>query len=195
IDACRREIGQLTTKINELAQLYMANHPAKTLDYCTVQQLSLSIIEKLDRSRDEKSFEPFIIGQRDDNQNEEFYRTSIYYQLIDNILIELKDRFSLKNLQFLCGISTLSPDSDSFLHFESIKTFASHLNLNLDFLFNKLTVAKPMLKYKSLSNIIDLYQELLPFQEAFPVLVALIQSTITIPESSKTRERTFPKGK
>ncbi|CAF4260554.1 unnamed protein product, partial [Rotaria magnacalcarata] len=185
----------------------------KTLDYGTAQQLSLSIIEKLDRSRDEKSFEPLletinnfcrqnsiiindkpkqhrnqtisvtfkdsivnsIIGQRDDNQNEEFYRTSIYYQLIDNILIELKDRFSLKNLQFLCGISTLSPDSDSFLHFESIKTFASHLNLNLDFLFNKLTVAKPMSRYKSLGNIIDLYQELLPFQEAFPVLVALIQ--------------------
>ncbi|CAM4789825.1 unnamed protein product, partial [Rotaria magnacalcarata] len=29
IDACRREIGQLTTKINELAQLYMANHPER----------------------------------------------------------------------------------------------------------------------------------------------------------------------
>ncbi|CAF1025342.1 unnamed protein product, partial [Rotaria magnacalcarata] len=29
IDACRREIGQLTTKINELAQLYMANHPGE----------------------------------------------------------------------------------------------------------------------------------------------------------------------
>ncbi|CAF1357469.1 unnamed protein product [Rotaria magnacalcarata] len=168
----------------------------KTLDYGTAQQLSLSKIEKLDRSREQKSFEPLletinnfcwlnsiiindkpkqhrnrtisvtfkdsivnsIIGQRDDNQNEEFYRTTIYYQLIDNILIELKDRFSLKKLQFLCGISTLSPDSDSFLHFESIKTFASHLNLNLDFLFNKLTVAKPMLKYKSLGNTIDLYR-------------------------------------
>ncbi|CAM4773502.1 unnamed protein product [Rotaria magnacalcarata] len=175
---------------------FYPNGQSKTLDYGTAQQLSLSKIEKLDRSREQKSFEPLletinnfcwlnsiiindkpkqhrnrtisvtfkdsivnsIIGQRDDNQNEEFYRTTIYYQLIDNILIELKDRFSLKKLQFLCGISTLSPDSDSFLHFESIKTFASHLNLNLDFLFNKLTVAKPMLKYKSLGNTIDLYR-------------------------------------
>ncbi|CAM4830586.1 unnamed protein product [Rotaria magnacalcarata] len=132
---------------------------AKTLDYGTAQQLSLSIVEKLDRSRDEQSFEPLletinnfcrqnsiiindkpkqhrnrtisvtfkdstvnsIIGQRDDNQNEEFYRTSIYCQLIDNILIELKDRFYLKNLQFLCGISTLSPDSDIFLHLNQLK--------------------------------------------------------------------------
>ncbi|CAF3199720.1 unnamed protein product [Rotaria socialis] len=50
-----------------------------------------------------------------------------------------------------------------------------------------------MLKYKSLGNIIDLYQEWLPLQEAFPVLVALIQSTRTIPMSSTTCERTFSK--
>ena len=81
------------------------------------------------------------IGQRDDNQNEQFYRTCLYYQLIDNILIELKDRFSLKNLQFLCGISSLTPDSDAFLHFETIKPIASHLNLSLDSLFNEFTVA------------------------------------------------------
>ena len=61
-----------------------------------------------------------------------------------------------------------------FLHFDSIKPFASHLNLNLDVLLNELTVVKPMLKNKSLGTIIDLYQELGPFQEAFPVLVELI---------------------
>ena len=115
--------------------------------------------------------------------------------MIDNILIELKDCFSFKKLQFLCGISSLSPDNDAFLHFETIKPFASHLDWSLDCLFNEFTIVKPMLKNKLLGNIIDLYQELLPFQEAFPVLTALIESAMTIPVSSTTCERTFSKMK
>ena len=52
-----------------------------------------------------------------------------------------------------------------------------------------------MLKNKSLGNLIDLYQKSLPFQEGFPVLIALIESTITIPVSSTTCEKTFSKMK
>ena len=52
-----------------------------------------------------------------------------------------------------------------------------------------------MLKNKSLATIIDLYQELYPFAEAFPILVALIESVIIIPVSSTTCERTFSKMK
>jgi hypothetical protein len=131
------------------------------------------------------------IGQRDNNESEQYYRTCIYYQLIDNILVELNDRFSSNNLQILSSVSSLCPDSDMFLHFESLKPFADHLNFDPGVLLNELNVAKPMLKAKPLSTIIDLYLELHPFKEAFPILVALIENAITIPVSSTTCERTF----
>jgi hypothetical protein len=41
-------------------------------------------------------------------------------------------------------------------------------------------IVEPMLQNKSLATIIDLDEELYPFAEAFPVLVALIQRAITI---------------
>jgi len=135
------------------------------------------------------------ISQRDDNQNEEYYRTYIYYQLIDNILVELNDRFSPKNLRLLVGISSLSPDSDNFLDFDSLKPCANHFTFDWDVLFNELAVVKPMLQNKSLTTVNDLYQELYPFREAFPTFIALIQNAITIPVSSTTCERTFAKMK
>ena len=52
-----------------------------------------------------------------------------------------------------------------------------------------------MLQKKSLATIIDLYHELYPFTQAFPIVVALIESAMTIPVSSTTCERTFSKMK
>ncbi|CAF4003689.1 unnamed protein product [Rotaria sordida] len=114
------------------------------------------------------------IGQQDDDENEYYYRTYIDYQVIDNMLVELEDRFSSKNLELLSGISSLCPDSNTFLDFDSLKPIANHLNVDLQVLSNELMVVKPMLQNKSLTTIIDLYKELYRFQEVFPSLVTLI---------------------
>ena len=135
------------------------------------------------------------IGQRDDHRNEQYYRSCIYYQLIDNVLVELNDRFSSKNIKILSGVSSLCPESDSFLCFDSLKPLANHFNFDSVVLFNELTVVKPMLAKKLLITLIDLYQELYPFREAFPTLISLIEIAITIPVSSTTCERTFSKMK
>ena len=157
---------------------------ATTLDYGKAQHLILSIIEKLNLSRDEKYFEELFrtittfceanninhsdkprqhrqravsirfkdsvitstIGQRDNNYNEQYYRIHIYYQLIDNILIELKDRFSSKNLNILSGVTSLCPHSDTFLHFDELKLLTDHLNLDCRTLYNELMVVKPTLQ-------------------------------------------------
>ena len=135
------------------------------------------------------------IGQRDDDQNEQFYRAKVYYQLIDNILMELNDRFSSKNIQILSGISSLCPESDSFLSFDSLKPLADHFDVDSVALCNELTVAKRMLAKKSLFTVTDLYRDLYPFKQAFPTVVVLIEIAITIPVSSTTCERTFSKMK
>ncbi|CAF1353170.1 unnamed protein product [Rotaria sordida] len=67
-------------------------------------------------------------------------------------------------------MSSVCPDSNTFLDFDSLKPIANHLN-------------------------VDLQKELYRFQEAFPSLVTLIQTAITIPISSTTCERTFAKMK
>jgi hypothetical protein len=54
---------------------------------------------------------------------------------------------------------------------------------------------KPRLQKESLATIIDLYQELYIFTQAFPTLVALVESAITILVSSTTCKRTHPKMK
>ncbi|CAF1268253.1 unnamed protein product [Rotaria sordida] len=137
------------------------------------------------------------IGQRDYDLNKEYCKSNIYLQLINNILDELQKRFSSNNLKILISISSLSPNSPTFLNFDSLKSFAEHLDLDVPALLNELIGVKPMLQLqnKLLANIIDLYQALYPFTEAFPTLVTLIKSAITMPVSSTTCERTFSKMK
>lgn len=54
---------------------------------------------------------------------------------------------------------------------------------------------KPMLNNKTLSNITELYHEMMPFKEAFPNIISMIKAALTIPVSSSTCERVFSKMK
>jgi hypothetical protein len=100
-----------------------------------------------------------------------------------------------KKIKMISRPSSLCSDSDTFLHFDSLKPFADHLNFDVGLLSNELAVVKHMLQKKSLTTITNLYKELYPFTQAFPTLVALTESAITIPVSSTTCERTFSKMK
>jgi hypothetical protein len=51
------------------------------------------------------------------------------------------------------------------------------------------------LKTSKSKNIVDLYFEILPLQQAFPTIVLLLIGAMTIPVSSSTTERTFSKMK
>jgi len=43
--------------------------------------------------------------------NEDSYRTNLFYSIMDAVLIELNDRFSFHNMEILNGISALCLDS------------------------------------------------------------------------------------
>jgi len=51
------------------------------------------------------------------------------------------------------------------------------------------------LKTSKSKNIVDLYFEILPLQQAFPTIVLLLIGAMTIPVSSIPTERTFSKMK
>ncbi|CAF1298214.1 unnamed protein product [Rotaria magnacalcarata] len=69
-----------------------------------------------------------------------------FYPIINSILLEMKDRFSKTNMEILCSISLLSPDSPTFLEIEALKAFCVMLQCDIHLLNNEIQVLKPMLK-------------------------------------------------
>jgi len=135
------------------------------------------------------------IGQRQEIDNENQYRDFVFYPVIDSILFEMNDRFSKTNMEILRGISSLSPDSRTFLEVEELKDLCMMLQCDILSLSNEIQVLKPMLKHSKSKDIVDLYFEVLPLQRAFPTIISLFIGAMTIPVSSTTTERTFSKMK
>ncbi|CAF4094911.1 unnamed protein product, partial [Rotaria magnacalcarata] len=173
---------------------------SKVAQFCTENQIDISQKSRQRRqkqvpARFNDCIATLITGHREYADNEEQYRTTIYYPLIDSVLIELNHRFSNANMEILISISSLCPKNEKFLDFEILKPFASHLDINPDMLKNELNVLRPMLKNKKLLDLKELYCELIPFVPAFPNVVLMVQGAMTIPVTSATCERSFSKMK
>ena len=76
------------------------------------------------------------IGQREEIDSKNKYRIFIVYPVIDSILLEMNDRFSKTNMEILRGISSLSPDSSTFLEIEELKGLCMMLQCDIQFLTN-----------------------------------------------------------
>ncbi|CAF2121474.1 unnamed protein product [Rotaria magnacalcarata] len=173
---------------------------SKVAQFCTENQIDISQKSRQRRqkqvpARFNDCIATLITGHREYADNEEQYRTTIYYPLIDSVLIELNHRFSNANMEILISISSLCPKNEKFLDFEILKPFALHLDINPDMLKNELNVLRPMLKNKKLLDLKELYCELIPFVPAFPNVVLMVQGAMTIPVTSATCERSFSKMK
>ena len=132
------------------------------------------------------------VGHRNGDINDEhWFRTSIFYPLIDSILVELNDRFSNTNLDLLRSLAVMYPENEQFLEFKSLRSLADHLNQ----LENELNVIKPMIKDDHSKSTIALFDKLRPYKEAFPTIMSMMIGALTIPVSSTTCERSFSKMK
>ncbi|CAF3465652.1 unnamed protein product, partial [Rotaria sp. Silwood2] len=107
----------------------------------------------------------------------------------------MNDRLSKTNMEILHSISSLSPDSPTFLEIEALKALRVILQSDIHLLHNEIQVLKPMLKQLKLKNMINLYFEILPLKQAFPCMLSLLIGAMTISVSSTTTERTFSKMK
>ncbi len=135
------------------------------------------------------------LGQREILTTSIDFRDKIYYPLIDCILIELTDRFSAKTLSLLKSISTVYPESENFLNINDVRLFADHIDGDANAIKNEFMVIKPMIQNKSISNVIEFLNELLPLAGAFLNTIQMIKSAITMPISQVTCERSFSKMK
>ncbi|CAF4696598.1 unnamed protein product [Rotaria socialis] len=135
------------------------------------------------------------IEQREEIDNKNKYRIFAFYPVIDSILVEINDRFSKTNMDILRGVSSLSPDSSTFLEIDELKVLCVMLKSDIQLLNNEIQVRKPMLKQLKPKNMIDLYFEILPFGQAFPRILSLLIGAMAIPVSSTTTERASSKMK
>jgi len=101
-------------------------------------------------------------------------------------LIELKDRFSEKTLSLLKRLSTVYPESEKFLNIDDIELFCDHIDGDLNAIKNEFMVIKLVIKSKSISNVIELLNELMPIGGAFPNTIRMIKAAITMPISQVT---------
>ncbi|CAF1580951.1 unnamed protein product, partial [Didymodactylos carnosus] len=149
-------------------------------------QIDLNVPSRLRRiptlsTRFKDSIITGTIGHQDVADNEYKFRTSLYYPLLDAVLIELNDRFSNKNCEILSVVPSLSPDSPSFLNADNLIPLASMVKCNVPSLTNEITVLKNMLKDTKSKTIIDVYFEIVLFKQAFSSVLSLLRAAITLP--------------
>jgi hypothetical protein len=194
ISAVINQIGELRNE-EEFSKLY-----DKITEFSADNDIDLDIEMRAKRER--KTSTKFknclitsTIGQREEIDSKNKYRIFIFYPVIDSILIEMNDRCSKTNMEILRAISSLSPDSSTFVEMEELKALCVMLQCDIQLLNNGIQVLKPILKQLKPKSIIDLYFEVLPLKQAFPSILSLLIAAMTIPVSSTTTERTFSKTK
>ncbi|CAF1926775.1 unnamed protein product [Rotaria magnacalcarata] len=93
----------------------------------------------------------------------------------------MNDRFSKNNLKILRGISSLSPDSSTFLEVGKLTDIFIALQCDIVSLSNEIQVLKPMLKQSKSKDIVDLSFEVLPLDQAFSKIIYLAVGALAIP--------------
>ena len=118
---------------------------------------------------------------------------SVYYSILDTFLVELKERFTSKNMDIMKAIQACSPQSDNFLDVEVLEPLADNYNLDISLLIMEAALAKRTLDKSEheMETIADVMKEIKPLQNAFPTLAQVLQLALTISVSSASCERSF----
>lgn len=141
-------------------------------------------------------------GQRESTSLEpcDAIRIDVFLPVVDRILSELKRRFSAESLSIMRSLSSLlCPDSDKFLHFDSVIPFLTvykeKCEIDVSLLEAEMTVASNLVKNEFGDSIVttDLKTilKLLTPSIAFPNLLKCIQIALTVPVTSASCERSF----
>ena len=130
-------------------------------------------------------------GSRDcsDSSVYQAYRVK-YFEAIDKVLSELHKRFG-EPRPILLSIASLSPDSPSFLDFDSISPLAESYKLDLGVLSSQVEVAKHLLKQRNLETLEDCLKFLASQEGVFQEVSKLYKLPLTIPVTSASAERSF----
>lgn len=127
-------------------------------------------------------------GSRESLCTGEEFKVSLYFCILDSMLVELKRRFDKKNIEIMKAIQSCNPQSVDFLNYERLLPLASQY---VDLLKHECRLAKQTFKDKEIETISECLKEVSVLDAAFPVLNKLIQIALTIVVSTASCERSF----
>ena len=130
-------------------------------------------------------------GGRDLLTGSEDYKVSLYFPVLDAMIVELQRRFADKNLHIMRAIQSCNPESSCFLETNTLIPLAEAYGLDKESLTMECILAKRTLVGKDISSISDVLTEVFPLRAAFPTLLRVLQIGLTIVVSTAECERSF----
>ena len=122
---------------------------------------------------------------------ETYVRVSVYYEVLDSIIGEMKRRFSHETRPLIRACSACMPGS-SFLNATTMQPLIVHYKLNFEDISVQAEECKRFLaRKKDVNSLSDVLHHLLPVKEAFVELYKLLTIVLTMGVSTASCERSF----
>ncbi len=130
------------------------------------------------------------IGMRDPLNCSQSVKRNIYLPVLDHFLSELDSRFSTSNLNLMKSLDACNPLSTLFLDSVLLSDLALRYGLSHELLPNESMLAKRALQGEA-ETVLEVYNEILKLQTAFPTLTQIFKVALTIVVSTAQCERSF----
>lgn len=137
------------------------------------------------------------VGSQETGSGKDYYSTRIFHVVLDQMLSELRNRFSNQNCDIMRGIQALNPSSKSFCDKDSLFAYARLYLCDLVDLEHELYQIKRILDRKVKQGtqrppaIVDLMAFIEPYQEVFHVFSRLCKIALAIPVGTAACECSF----
>jgi len=89
------------------------------------------------------------------------------------------------------GFQCCVPDTPHFLDIDQLRPVVEMYQLNKESLAMECTIAKRMLKDKEIASINDILLEIVSTKAAFPVLISLLQISLTMAVTTAECKKSF----
>lgn len=132
-------------------------------------------------------------GFRAEQSTSDELKTSLYFPVIDKLLVELETRFDDKNIVIMNGIAACSPKSNTFLHYDDLRMFAESYNISTDSLEVEVSLLSKLAipNRTDISTLNSFRNYLYSSQPAYESIFKLAQISLTIAVTSAECERSF----
>lgn len=103
------------------------------------------------------------------------FKVGMYYPILDAFLLELNRRFCGRNVELMRAIHACNPQCSQFLEPEKLYSFVDCYNLDSESVRMESILCKRTLAKKTMESTTEVFKELLPLKEAFPMLLRILQ--------------------
>jgi hypothetical protein len=179
------------------------NKAVETSEKCGLPQVAIAMAKRRKvaiPSRFTDGIVDTTLGLRHEtssNDPQHSARVNVMLPVLDVITSEIARRFSDNNCRLMKGLQALSPrNSKSFLNNSDVMELAKMYSLNEEDLVHEVHQLRRLVERKkpegeAMKGIMDVYNFLEPYKEAFPEIYSLYKIAAVLPVSSAACERSF----